>query len=55
MFGALLVLAFQTPVGQAISLTAFVFLFYIPLGYYTDQFIYRRRLKMEAAKSSKAR
>ena len=26
-------------------LTAFVFLFYIPLGYYTDQFIYRRRVK----------
>jgi drug/metabolite transporter (DMT)-like permease len=55
VFGVLLVLAFQTPVGQAISLTAFVFLFYIPLGYYTDQFIYRRRVKMEAAKSSKAR
>jgi hypothetical protein len=53
VFGALLVLAFKTPIGQAISLTAFVFLFYIPLGYYTDQLIYRRRVKQEAAKSSK--
>ncbi len=53
VFGALLVLAFQTPIGQAISLTGFVFLFYIPLGYYTDQFIYRRRVKQEATKSSK--
>jgi Flp pilus assembly protein TadB len=53
VFGVLLVFAFQTPIGQAISLTGFVFLFYIPLGYYTDQFIYRRRVKMEAAKSSK--
>ena len=51
VFGVLLVFAFQTPVAQAVSLTAMVFLFYIPLGYYTDQFIYRRRVKQEAAKS----
>ncbi len=55
VFGLLLVFAFATPVAQAISLTAFVFLFYIPLGYYTDQFIYRRRLKQEANKQSKAK
>jgi hypothetical protein len=55
VFGVLLVFAFETPIGQAISLTGFVFLFYIPLGYYTDQFIYRRRVKQEAAKSSKAK
>jgi len=53
VFGVLLVFAFGTPPGQAVSLTAFVFLFYIPLGYYTDQFIYRRRVKQEAAKASK--
>lgn len=57
VFGVLLVLAFQQPIAQAVSLTAFVFLFYIPLGYYTDLFIYRRRVKQEAAKakSTKAR
>jgi hypothetical protein len=55
VFGLLLVFAFKTPIGQAISLTAFVFLFYIPLGFYTDQFIYRRRLKSEAAKQAKAK
>ncbi len=53
VFGALLVLAFGTAVAQALSLTAFVFLFYIPLGYYTDLLIYRRRVKQEATKSSK--
>ena len=53
VFGVLLVFAFGTEVVQAISLTGFVFLFYIPLGYYTDQVIYRRRVKQEAAKSSK--
>jgi len=55
VFGVLLVFAFQTAIPQAISLTAMVFLFYIPLGYYTDQFIYRRRVKSVAAKSAKAK
>jgi len=55
VFGALLAVAFKTPVVQAISLTGFVFLFYIPLGYYTDQFIYRRRVKLEAAKAAKGK
>ena len=55
VFGLLLAFAFDTPPGQAVSLTGFVFLFYIPLGYYTDQFIYRRRVKQEARKPSKAR
>ncbi len=53
VFGVLLVFAFDTPVVQAVSLTGFVFLFYIPLGYYTDQFIYRRRVKQEATKPTK--
>lgn len=54
VFGLLLAFAFKTPVRDAITLTAFVFLFYIPLGYYTDLLIYRRRVKLEAAKSSKS-
>ncbi len=55
VFGVLLAVAFKTPVVQAISLTALVFLFYIPLGFYTDQFIYRRRLTQEAKKQAKAK
>ena len=55
VFGALLVLAFDRPVAEAISMTALVFLFYIPLGYYTDRFIYRRRVKREAAKNARAK
>ena len=54
VFGVLLILAFKQPAAQAVSLTALVFLFYIPLGYYTDQFIYRRRVKMEARKKDRA-
>lgn len=55
VFGVLLVFAFETAIPQAVSLTAMVFLFYIPLGYYTDQFIYRRRVKQEAAKAGNAK
>jgi drug/metabolite transporter (DMT)-like permease len=55
VFGVLLAFAFKTPVAQAISLTALVFLFYIPLGFYTDQFIYRRRIKQEANKQARAK
>lgn len=53
VFGLLLAFAFQTPVAQAISLTCFVFLFYIPLGYYTDQFVYRRRVRSEEKKKAR--
>ncbi len=48
VFGVLLVVAFKTEIPQAISLTVFVFLFYIPLGYYTDMWIYKRRVRTEA-------
>lgn len=45
VFGGLLLFVLGTQVAQALSLTAFVFLFYIPLGYYTDAFIYKRRMR----------
>jgi hypothetical protein len=50
VFGVMLVLLFDTPIERAIPLTAFVLLFYVPLGYYTDQFVYRRRQKSESKK-----
>jgi drug/metabolite transporter (DMT)-like permease len=52
VFGALLIALFKTPPARAIPLTAFVFLFYVPLGYYTDQLVHRRRVKMEAKKKA---
>lgn len=53
VFGLLLVLLFKTKPVQAIPLTAFVFVFYVPLGYYTDQFVYRRKQKTAAKKAAK--
>jgi hypothetical protein len=55
VFGLLVAFAFKQQVGQAITLTAFVFVFYIPLGYYTDSFIYKRRVRSEASKAAKAK
>jgi hypothetical protein len=52
VFGALLVLAFSQPIGSAVALTGFVFLFYIPLGYYTDAFLYKRRQRSEEKRAS---
>ena len=52
VFGFLLVLLFKTEPVKAIPLTAFVFVFYVPLGYYTDQLVYRRRQKLEAKKNA---
>jgi len=50
VFGVMLVLLFDTEVVKAIPLTAFVFLFYVPLGYFTDQFVFNRKQKMAAKK-----
>ena len=52
VFGVMLVLLFDTPIERAVPLTGFVLLFYIPLGYYTDQLVYRRRQKSEAKKNA---
>lgn len=43
LFVVLVVALFGQKIVPAIGLGIFVLLFYIPLGYYTDLFIYRRR------------
>ena len=48
LFVVVLVLLFDQKSAPALALGAFVLLFYIPLGYYTDQFVYRRKLKKAA-------
>ena len=47
LFVVLVVLLFDQAVGQSIAMGAFVFLFYIPLGYFTDRFVYQRKLRKE--------
>lgn len=48
LLGVLGVAVLKETVVQSITLTVFVFLFYVPLGYYTDTWIYNRRLRAEA-------
>jgi len=48
LFVVLVVLLFHQKIGPALGLGAFVMLFYVPLGYYTDQFVYRRKLAKKA-------
>ena len=38
-----MILVVKQPIAAAIALGGFMLLLYIPLGYYTDLFLYRRR------------
>ena len=44
-FGVVAVLLLDRTVPQAAVLAAFMLLIYVPMGYYTDLFIHRRRMR----------
>jgi hypothetical protein len=46
---------FKQTLGAAIAIGGFMFLMYIPLGYYTDMFIYRRRQAKKAQATGQPR
>ena len=48
VFGLLAIFLLEQNAAQAVLLTVFVFFFYVPLGYYTDTMIYKRRMRIEA-------
>jgi hypothetical protein len=43
VFVVLLLVIFRESIGRVVALSGFILLLYIPMGYYTDLFIYRRR------------
>jgi hypothetical protein len=47
LFVVLVILLFKQKIGPALGLGVFVFAFYVPLGYYTDKFVYQRRLRKQ--------
>ena len=49
VFGVLVVLAFGRSIAGGVILAGFMFLIYIPLGYVTDQAVYRFRQRRKAA------
>ena len=38
----------EMPLGQSLAIAAFAMLLYVPLGYHTDRFVFRRRMAREA-------
>jgi hypothetical protein len=48
LFIAAVAIIFKSNLSSAIAIGGFMFLMYIPLGYYTDMFIYRRRQAKKA-------
>ena len=51
LFVVLVGFVFKQPVGALISISCVVFLMYVPLGYYTDPALYRRRQRQKAQKA----
>ena len=49
VFGAFVVFAFKRDASQAVPLVLFMFVMYIPLGYATDNLIYRFRQRRRQA------
>jgi hypothetical protein len=53
VFFLLFWLAFKRPMGEALALSAVMLGMYVPLGYYIDRFMYRRRLlKLQAERAA---
>jgi|SRR3954470_10421692 hypothetical protein len=49
LFVVAVILLFKESIGAAVAIGGFMFLLYMPLGYYTDQFVHRRRLAKRSA------
>ena len=52
MFLGVLVALLDQPFGQAAFLAGFMFLVYIPMGFYMDSFIYRLRQRRKQQRES---
>jgi hypothetical protein len=53
IFIVALLLLFKEGIAQTLGLAGFIFLLYIPLGYYTDLYLYRWRQKRKVSQESK--
>jgi hypothetical protein len=47
LFFGLTAFVFKQPVASAAGLSAFLLVFYIPMGYYVDRFMYQRHLRKQ--------
>lgn len=51
IFAALAATLLHQSIGGALAISVVVFVMYIPIGYYTDLFLYRSRMKKAAGKA----
>ena len=49
IFVAVLTLLLKVPANETLPVAALMLLFYVPLSYYTDRWLYRRRIVKDAA------
>ena len=49
IFVAVLTLLLKVPINQTLPVAGLMLIFYIPLSYYTDRWLYRRRIAKDAA------
>lgn len=47
LFFVILALVFKEPVPQSAALAAFMLLFYVPMGYFTDKLFYQRNMRKQ--------
>jgi hypothetical protein len=47
LFLVLLAVIFKRPLGASAALAGFMLVFYIPMAYYTDRYMYMRRLRKD--------
>jgi hypothetical protein len=52
VFLAVLALLLKRPIGEAFFYAAFMFLVYIPMGYYMDSFMHRWRQRRRARETA---
>ncbi len=55
VFVGVVIILFGRPLIEGLALGAFMFLLYIPVSYYTDLFIYRRRQKKKEGQRAERR
>jgi hypothetical protein len=55
IFVIALLVVFKEPASRVVALSGFILLLYIPMGYYTDLFMYRRRQARKLRATTKAK
>jgi hypothetical protein len=53
VFAVAVVLLFNRPIGAALALGAVMVVLYLPMSYYTDRYLYKRRQRQKQIRSAR--